>query len=122
MTTEINMNEVLPMNKSQTITSVEKLEPVQVTKPLPDSGNDLPFAEKKAEPLKDEIDDAVKEINKHIQSELQFTIDEDSGKTVIKVIDMETKELIRQIPGEEALSLARKLTEGVDMEIFNSYT
>ena len=122
MSTEINMNEVLPMNKSQTITSVEKLEPVQVTKPLPDSGNDLPFAEKKAEPLKDEIDDAVKEINKHIQSELQFTIDEDSGKTVIKVIDMETKELIRQIPGEEALSLARKLTEGVDMEIFNSYT
>ena len=125
MATEINMNEVLSLNKSQTINSVEKLDPVQVIKSLPESGNDLPLIEKKTEFSEDDINDAVREINQYVQSEqreLQFTIDEDSGQTVIKVIDAQTKELVRQIPGEEALNVAQKLKEGANLEIFNSYT
>ena len=125
MTTEIYVNDVLPENKSQTINNVEKLESVQITKPLPDSGNGLPFTEKKPEPSRDDLENAVNEINKYVQSErreLQFTIDDDSGITVIKVVDMQTKELIRQIPDEEALNVARKLKEGANLEIFNSYT
>ena len=125
MSVEINVNDALPVNKSQTINSVEKLDPVQVIKPLPESGNDLPLVAKKTEFSEDDIDDAVREINQYVQSEqreLQFTIDEDSGQTVIKVIDAQTKELIRQIPGEEALNVVRKLKEGANLEIFNSYT
>ncbi|MPY24911.1 flagellar protein FlaG [Shewanella psychropiezotolerans] len=42
---------------------------------------------------------------------LAFKIDEDSGTSVVSVMDIESGDLIRQIPNEEALKLARKLTE-----------
>lgn len=40
---------------------------------------------------------------------LQFTVDEETGTNVVKVIDMETEEVIRQIPSEELLAIARAL-------------
>lgn len=40
---------------------------------------------------------------------LQFSIDEESGETVVKVVDADTDEVIRQIPSEEMLALARNL-------------
>jgi len=58
------------------------------------------------------LDDAVKQLNSYVQSinrNLEFNIDNDSGQTVVKVIDSETDELIRQIPNEEALSIAKQL-------------
>lgn len=57
---------------------------------------------------------AVLDLNEYVQSlnrDLQFSIDEKTGRTVIKVLDSETKEVIRQIPPEEVLSLARNLHE-----------
>lgn len=40
---------------------------------------------------------------------VNFTKDNDSGKTVIKVIDNESKELIKQFPSEELISIAQKI-------------
>jgi len=40
---------------------------------------------------------------------LRFSIDEDTGKTIIKVMDVHTEEVIRQIPSEEAIEIARTL-------------
>ena len=40
---------------------------------------------------------------------LQFTVDEDTGIDVVKVIDTETEEVIRQFPSEEVLAIARAL-------------
>lgn len=40
---------------------------------------------------------------------LQISIDKDTGTTVVKVVDTSTKEVIRQIPTEEALSIAKSL-------------
>lgn len=40
---------------------------------------------------------------------LQFSMDESSGRTVIKVVDSSTQEVIRQIPSEEALKMAQEL-------------
>jgi len=42
-------------------------------------------------------------------SALQFSLDDQTGKTVVKVIDSETGDLIRQIPSEELLEIARAL-------------
>lgn len=61
------------------------------------------------EPPKEEVKKAVKQINDFIQSiqrELHFKVDDSTGRTVIKVIDSSTKEVIRTIPPEQALSLA----------------
>lgn len=58
-----------------------------------------------------ELDDAVLAINNYVQNiqrDLQFSVDEDSGRNVVKVIDAKSKEVIRQIPSEEILALARQ--------------
>jgi len=55
---------------------------------------------------------AVQEIEKFVQSikrNLEFSIDEASGKVVVKVIATATGEVVRQIPSEEALKLADSL-------------
>lgn len=40
---------------------------------------------------------------------LRFHVDEGSGKTVIKVVDNRTREVVRQIPPEVVLRLAERL-------------
>ena len=44
-----------------------------------------------------------------LQRKLEFSIDDTTGRTVIKVIDAQTGGVIRQIPGEEALALIEHL-------------
>jgi flagellar protein FlaG len=55
---------------------------------------------------------AVQEIEKFVQSvrrNLEFSIDEASGKVVVKVIASETGEVVRQLPSAEALKIADSL-------------
>jgi flagellar protein FlaG len=62
----------------------------------------------------EELEAAVRNLNDYVQNvqrNLQFNIDDDSGHTVIKVIDSKTEELIRQIPSEELLAVARHIRE-----------
>jgi flagellar protein FlaG len=42
---------------------------------------------------------------------MEFTIDPESGNHVVKIMDSASRELIRQIPMEEALALARSLDQ-----------
>lgn len=44
---------------------------------------------------------------KMMASNLQFTVDEDTGMDVVKVVDTDTKEVIRQFPSEEVIAIAR---------------
>ena len=89
---------------------------------LPQDGKNVPPEEKVSEA---KLDEAVQEINDHLQQvhrELRFNIDKDSGRTVIKVVDAETKEVIRQIPDEEALRFAQRLNEGIGFKLLNAYS
>lgn len=67
-----------------------------------------------------QLRDTVSELNKSPQARLQgleFSVDSDSKRTVVKVIDQSTKEVLRQIPTPEALEIAKALeaksTKGV---------
>lgn len=58
------------------------------------------------------IEQAVKNVNdfvKPINNTLSFNLDQDTGQTVIKVVDLSTQEVIRQIPSEEMLAIAKAL-------------
>ncbi|WP_435104264.1 flagellar protein FlaG [Arhodomonas sp. AD133] len=46
--------------------------------------------------------------------DLKFTVDDATGQSLIKVIDPKTDEVVRQIPPEEAVALARFLQEQGD--------
>ena len=57
---------------------------------------------------------ATREIADYMQSvsrSLKISVDDDLGTTVIRVLDPQTDKLIRQIPPEEALALARFIAE-----------
>lgn len=86
------------------------------------TGNDLPPAAEAARSLpqdpvnsqamQEQVQAAVAQMNEYIQStqrDLQFTYDAGSGETVVKVLDRETQEVIRQIPDEIFLRLAQRL-------------
>ena len=45
---------------------------------------------------------------------LTFSIDKDSGRTVIKVIDPETHEVLRQIPADEILRMDKNLDQMIE--------
>ncbi|MCW8907955.1 MAG: flagellar protein FlaG [Sedimenticola sp.] len=64
-----------------------------------------------------QVGEAVESLNQYAQSvqrQLEFSVDEESGKTIIKVIDAETGETIRDIPPEEVLNMQKKLKETSD--------
>lgn len=63
-----------------------------------------------AEVQQKELEQAVTKMNDFIQMEsrdLHFSIDDDSGHTVVRVLDRGTGETIRQIPNEDFLEMAR---------------
>jgi len=51
------------------------------------------------------------ELVHELQRELHFAVDHNSGDTIIKVVDRETEEVIRQIPSEEVVRLRQRLEE-----------
>jgi flagellar protein FlaG len=63
-----------------------------------------------AAPAPEQVQKAAEAIGRAMQSyarNLQFSVDGSSGKTVVRVVDMETGNVIRQIPSQEALDIAR---------------
>ena len=63
---------------------------------------------------REELDETISQLNdslQNVQRNLEFSIDNDAGKIVINVKDKETDEIVRQIPSEEVLELARNLHE-----------
>ena len=56
--------------------------------------------------------DAIQQIEQAILPSaqgLRFSIDEDSGTTVVKLIDTETQTVLRQMPSVEALEISKAL-------------
>lgn len=64
------------------------------------------------QPSRAELDKAVKAVNDFVGSvnnSLNFSVDDSTGKTIVKVIDSSTKEVLKQFPSEEMLSIAKAL-------------
>ncbi|MES2153172.1 MAG: flagellar protein FlaG [Pseudomonadota bacterium] len=75
---------------------------------------ETPIAVEKTAPVptQDQVKEAVASINKSLQTlsqDLVFTVDHDSNRTIVKVVDQKTKEVIRQIPTPEALEISKAL-------------
>lgn len=61
---------------------------------------------------KEKLKSAVAEVQRKVPQNsrnLQFTVDEDLGVTVVKLMDSQTKDVIRQIPSEEFLKIAKSI-------------
>jgi flagellar protein FlaG len=54
----------------------------------------------------------LNEILRDRERDLEFTVDDATGRTILKVIHAESGEVIRQIPPEELLNIVRTFMEG----------
>lgn len=61
----------------------------------------------------DQLDKAVSKANEFLQSQtslnLQFSVYKDIDRTVVKVVDPTTQEVVRQIPSKEVIEIAKSL-------------
>ena len=76
------------------------------------SGQELPLDRAEERASVQQVESAVSKISDFVQNfqrDLQFSVDKDSDRLVVKVVDSETQEVIRQIPSEEMLRIARSL-------------
>lgn len=77
-------------------------KPIRIDPPKPED----------AVPAKEELAQALKSINAALQDRspgLEFSIDRDSDRSVVKVVDKDTQEVIRQMPSREAIEIAKAL-------------
>ncbi len=64
------------------------------------------------QPRPEQMQEAVQQLQQAVAPvarSLQFSIDDATGKTVVRVVDSATQEVIRQMPSEEVLAVARAL-------------
>jgi flagellar protein FlaG len=93
---------VMPANAIRSIGARQELPPAEKSSPPPSALAVTP----------EDLDRAIRELNDYVQSlrrTINFEIDESSGRTIVRVLNQQTGELIRQIPSEEALAIARHL-------------
>ncbi|WP_339770451.1 flagellar protein FlaG [uncultured Paraglaciecola sp.] len=60
------------------------------------------------------IDSAIADVNEFVQTknrQLNFSVDEGSGRQVVKVTDSQSGDVIRQIPTEEVLNFSKRIKE-----------
>lgn len=97
-----------------------------IPQPPPIAGSDAPAASlvptptptqprpAASPPSNQQVQDAVKQMEQAVQakaSALQFSVDDSSGKTVVRVVDQHTGDVIRQIPSEEVLKIAQSIEQ-----------
>ncbi len=61
-----------------------------------------------------QLADAIKEIEIAVQAKannLQFSVDDTTGRTIVTVVDSATGDMIRQLPSEEVLAIARSIEQ-----------
>lgn len=102
-------------NESSQFVKLDAVKAPNVTgQDLPEQGKELPVKANAQSTSQSELREAVSQVNSFVQKvqrDLAFSMDEGSGKTIIKVIDSESGKLVRQIPSEEVLALATYLKD-----------
>jgi flagellar protein FlaG len=79
----------------------------------PESQGSLPKLPK-AQLRPDEVKKTVDELNEAMQTvgtALSFSVDKETGRTVVKVLDSKTGEVIRQIPAEEMVRIQQRIAK-----------
>ena len=106
MDMSIKLNASYPAAVTQPSTA-----PVAQAQPAANSEAKVPASE---EPQRVALEKAVTDMREFVQASqrnLDFSIDDSTGKVVVKVIATDSGEVIRQIPSETALKLAQNLSD-----------
>lgn len=99
--------------------SINSLDKVESTYGVPKTGtvkyanfSTQPVTEPSQAPSKAELEAAINKLNAMMtqsNTAVEFSLDSTSNSPVIKVIDKETKSVLRQLPNVEALAFSKNL-------------
>lgn len=90
--------------------ATDKLAPAIESRQIPSqklSANDAP-------PNTDELGKLVSEMQRKVpvaSKDLQFLVDQDSGRPIVKLTDSATKQVLWQVPSEVVLRIAKELDQ-----------
>ncbi len=99
--------------RSAQATSVRTAAPVPAGTPVePVQATTEQLTTKK--PTSEQLKEAVREINRALAQSnraLEFSVDEDTDRLIVRLKDGETGETIRQFPSDETLAIARYIAD-----------
>lgn len=101
---------VLGNTKASELVASDKQQGVSINTSAGHQTNEAvqePLTAQQLDKVAQQLQDFVGDMNRG----LQFSVDKNSGRDVIKVVDKESGDLIKQYPSEEVLSLVAKLSE-----------
>jgi flagellar protein FlaG len=111
----MNPSLVAPVSRKDPLTPLAGAKPAEQQR---DAVSEAKLSTEKEQPKDkgqfEELQDTVQELNtlvQKMQREVRFSVDDDSGEMVVKVVDRETEEVVRQIPSEEVVQLRQRLEE-----------
>ncbi len=118
ITTEMKQSMSRVAEKSQVQQSGKVIEANRIDARQELSGNEqsVPLAKESSQPSNQKLEVAAENMNKHVQSlkrDLHFSVDNDSGDTIIRVVDSESKKVIRTIPSDEFISISQQFNQSV---------
>lgn len=107
-----------PSTQSAESTGIKRQE-------MPGGGNSVPVTDAQSprpefqqpNDARQEMVEAVERLSdyvQHMSRDLQFSVDEESGKTIVRVLDSETGDIIRQIPSDELLAISKAIAENME--------
>ena len=102
---------VSSINESLNVKSIEKSEKVVAVKTETETETET---ENNQSVEKSELREAVVSLNglaQDLHRDLLFSVDESSGDTIVKVVDRETDEVIREIPSRDLREIKARLNE-----------
>jgi len=88
---------------------------------LPSPGSVMPPVEAKAPPKVEEFEPkdlakAIEDLQSFVDNlgrDLNFTMDDQLNRSIITVRDANTSQVVRQIPGEELVAIARQINDSI---------
>jgi len=85
---------------------------------LSENEQSVPPTMESSQPSNQQLEQVAENLNQHVQNlqrDLHFSINDDTGETVIRVVDSESQKTIRTIPSEEFLEMTQQLNQTVGM-------
>jgi flagellar protein FlaG len=108
-TSDTSVTALLAVEKS---TYVAEADNVALAKTLTETEQSVAAKDQQSEAeVLAEVVEQLSEVVTLMNKGLAFSVDEDSGAAIVKVMDIDTGDIIRQIPSDEALELAQKLQD-----------
>ncbi len=105
--------ETVSIDPANTAVSADMAAKVQTVKSSDNAESGLGYEnQKRGEATNEQIKKAVADMNKKMaNTSCQFGIHEGTGRVTIKIVDKETKDIIKEFPAEETLEMIAKAWE-----------